>query len=502
MNNYLLAHADKGMDTLSESLRFEAPETALYVRRRHHRQNPPLGGSSYGPPGSGRTSVLKFRVSGDEFLDPSTLCVKFTVENKNTAQPLIFVAPMWCVFSRLRVLVNGFTAEEVQDAHRTASLIAACSPRDGVYNNRAKQGFWMDAVGQNSDPTNEDENVRSFCVPLIASGIFNNEGNKFLPLKYLPQVDIELEIAPIDDFLLMLKPDTGTITSGVGANAAISASDIEIRNVKLFYDTIMLDSTVENSFYSHLEKGGTLDIPFSTWRNSRVQINNQTAFNVQALANVKSARSLYVSVIKQNAAPVGNADAATINAQLRTTGAAGMFYRHGIKDLDVQVGNLSFPDSPISDLAEFYHYLSVSMNAHHTYSNGLGITLTEYANDLTGLYNYSKNYGNASNIDVGPYPQALSVKNLSAATVAEGTSTDWRVDAVAAKNNYGSRFIVGFNLEKLLDKWMTGISLESEVVSVNCRNCSAAQNAAVSLMLHYNAVLRIGKNQIDVLERA
>lgn len=495
MNNYLLAHAEKGNDTLSESLRFESPDTALYVRRRHHRQNPPLGGSEYSPPGGGKTSVIKFRVSGDEFLDPSTLAVKFTVENKNTTQPLVHVSPMHCYFSRLRVLVNGYTVEEIQDFHRVCSLIDACSPRDNVYNTRAKKGFWMDTVGQDADGTTDVDNVRSFVVPLIASGIFNNEGNKFLPLKYLPQVDIELEIAPVDDFLLMLKPDTA-------ASGSVAASDIVIKNVKLFYDTIMLDSTVENGFYNHLEKGGMLDIPFSTWRNSRVQINNQTAFNVQALANVKSARSLFVSVIKKNDAPVGNADATTITNQLRTSGSAGMFYRHGIQNLDVQVGNLSYPDSPISDLAEFYHYLSVAMNKHHTYSDGLGITLTEYNNDLTSLFNYSKNQGNAANIDLGPYPNALISRNYSGATAAEGTSNEWRNDILAAKNNYGSRFIIGFNLEKLLDKWMTGVSLESEVISVNCRNCSAAANAAVSLMLHYNAVLRIGKNQVDLLERA
>lgn len=486
MNSYLLAHAEKGMDTLSESLRFEAPETALYVRRRHHRQNPPLGGSEYSPPGGGKTSVIKFRVSGDEFLDPSTLAVKFTIENKNTAQPLIHVAPMYCYFSRLRVLVNGYTVEEIQDFHRTCSLIDACSSRDGVYNQRTKQGWWMDAVGGDYNKGDDFDNNRSFVVPLRASGIFNNEGSKFLPLKYLPQVDIELEIAPIEDFLLMKKPDKDNGTE-------LTASDIVIKNVKLFYDTIMLDSTVENGFYNHLEKGGTLDIPFSTWRNSRVQINNQTAFNVQALANVKSARSLFVSVIKQNDAPTGSADATTITAQKRTPGAAGMFYKHGIKDLDIQVGNLSYPDSPISDLAEFYHYLSVAMNKHHTYSDPLGITITEYNNDLTGLYKYSASQGNAPNVDVGAYPQGFVV-----GTPTEGT----RVDVGQAKDCYGSRFIVGFNLEKLLDKWMTGVSLESEVVSVNCRNCLAAANAAVSLMLHYNAVLRIGKNQVDLLERA
>ena len=44
--------------------------------------------------------------------------------------------------------------------------------------------------------------------------------------------------------------------------------------------------------------------------------------------------------------------------------------------------------------------------------------------------------------------------------------------------------------------------LESEVISVNSPNYTAAHNADVSLMLCYSAVLRIGKNQVDLLERA
>jgi hypothetical protein len=136
MNNFLLAHAAAGNETLSESLNFVAPAMAGYARKLMHRTLPPQGGSDYGPQGSGRTTTIRFRMSGDEFLDPSTLAIKFKVTNANVNNPLLHVAPMYCYFSRFRVLINGYTCEEISDFHRTCALIDACSSRESVYQQR------------------------------------------------------------------------------------------------------------------------------------------------------------------------------------------------------------------------------------------------------------------------------------------------------------------------------------------------------------------------------
>lgn len=510
MNNYLLAHASNGGEALSESLTFTSPAIASYARRRSHRNMPPLGGSDYGLQGSGRTTTIRLRVSGDEFLDPSTLALKFTVINANRNNPLVHVAPMYCYFKRFRVLINGYVVEEIDDFHRTCAMIDACSSRDAVYAQRMKQGWFLDQVGQDLNQAAINENSETFVVPFRASGLFNNLGNKWLPLKYLPQIDIELETCVIDDCLYCLNPtNNGTATN------AVSASDITITNVRLMYDTVMLDSGIEDQFYKHLESGGTLDIPFATWRNTR-QVMTANNFSVLVSANVKSARSLFFSVIKNNTT-TGELDTGVVTsiaalglpAGLQaTSGAAGQFYQHGLTNVEVQVGNQIIPDNPITSTAEFYHYLSVAWNKHHTYSDPLGITWQEYVNDRSGPYTASMGLSNVTAdlalTDLGPYPLPSHLCTDAGAPLLTGTAVNGAasvdVDVYRAVRNYGSRFIVGLNLERFLDLFASGVDLSNEII--NIRGTCKGEAATASIMLHYNCILQIGRGVINVLERA
>lgn len=500
MNNYLLSHANSGNEGLSESLNFTAPQMAGYARRRQHRTLPPLGGADYGLQGSGKTTTLRFRVSGDEFLDCSTMALKFKLVNSNQESPVWMSAPAYALFSRFRILVNGYTVEEIQDYHRTCSLIDACSSRGAVYEQRIRQGWWGDIVGRNSNGTNVTENEEVFVVPFRASGLFNNFGNKFLPLKYIPQLDIEIECAPLDEVVLALNPRaTG--------NAAhdLKASDITITDVRLMYDSVMLDSSIEDQFYKHLEAGNTLDIPFASWRNTR-QMLTPSSFAVQTSCNVKSARSIFFSVIKKNQAGAVAGEDIDVNVDatvaatglaatmVPTTGGAGQFYRHGLRNLEIQIGSNVYPDSPVSNPSEFHHYLAIAWNKHHSYSDPLGIAWQEYNNDLSGPYLRGDGNFSTSDLaltDLGPYPTAPA-KN----------GTNDNLNVYAAVRNYGSRFIVGFNLERLLDMWASGLSLENEIVQIK-GDCKAGHtNVQGSIMLHYNAILRIGRGVVDVLERA
>jgi hypothetical protein len=303
-------------------------------------------------------------------------------------------------------------------------------------------------------------------VPFRASGLFNNINNKFLPLKYIPQLEIEFELAGIDDFLLCLNPSSSATPAH-----RIAASDITVSDGRLLYDTILLDSGIEDKFYKHLEAGGTLDLPFSTWRNTRQVITNGS-FAVQTAANVKSAKSVFFSVIKKNEQLIdGAADEDrdfNITSALATTGlaavmqptagAAGMFYRNGLQNLELQLGSNIYPDSPVSSTAEFFHYLEVAWNKQNSYVDPIGITWQEYNNDKSGPYTPGEgNQFGTSDLaltDLGPYPV---VPALTATPL---------LDHYAAVRNYGSRFICGFNLERLLDSFYSGISLENEVISV------------------------------------
>lgn len=517
MEKFLLAHAQE-KETLSDSLNFQAPAAAFYGRRRNHRAMPPLGGSEYGLQGSGKTTSLRFRLSGDEFVDASTVCLKFKVSNANANNPLMLAAPAYCFFRRLRISINGYQVEEVDDFHRTCSLIDSCSSRDGVYAQKTKQGWWLDQIGKDvantADGTIQRDNEEVFVVSLKGSGLLNNEGNKFLPLKYLPQIDLELETATIDEALYCLNP----VQSATPAHV-VSASDITLSDVRLMYDVIMLDTGIEDKFYQHLENGGTLDIPFATWRNSR-QVMTANNFSVQVAANVKSARSLFFSVIKKNeqTANAEDVDPGVISVvsptgllagMKPTTAASGQFYKHGVSNFQVQVGNQTMPDQPVSHSAEFMHYLQVAWNKHHSYVDPIGITWQEYNNDLSGPYTVSSTTSDTTDIglvDLGPYPVPTRLSDGTGAAysggsnVTQGDLNNVRVNTYHALRNYTSKFIVGLNLEKLLDLHYSGMDLQNEVISITGKCKSTA--AVCSVMLYYNAVLRIGKNTTDLLERS
>jgi hypothetical protein len=130
--------------------------------------------------------------------------------------------------------------------------------------------------------------------------------------------------------------------------------------------------------------------------------------------------------------------------------------------------------------------------------NSLGITYQEYNNDKSGPYTNGGGNFTTSDLalsDLGPYP-------VVPVAVAGAPPT---LNHYAAVRNYMSCFIVGFNLEKLLDMWASGLSLENEMVQIkgDCKqNVGATAPVQASIMLHYNCVLRISRGQIDVLERA
>lgn len=505
MQNYLLAHAQSGNEGLSESLNFTAPQMAGYARKRSHRTLPPLGGATYGLQSSGQTTTIRWRVSGDEFLDTSTVNIKFTVTNNNVEQPLVMVAPAYCFFRRLRVLVNGYPVEEIDDYHRTCALIDACSSRDAVYSQRVKQGWWFDIIGRNQAGSLVRDNSETFVVPLRGSGLMNNYGNRFLPLKYIPSIDLELEMCSLDECAYLLKP-----RAGAGNGTELTPANLVFSDFRLMFDTVMLDSGIEDQFYKHLEQGNTLDIAFATWRNSR-QAMTPNDFFIQTTANVKSARSIFFSVIKKNESRPGNAadqDLDVLNVlvdtglpaiSFPTTGAAGQFYRHGLTDLDIQIGSNVYPDNKVSSSAEFYHYLSLAMNKHNSYDDTLGITWQEYNNDKSGVYTPNEGIFHTSDLaltDLGPYPQAPTITG----TVGVGNAVTGFTNCYAAVRNYGSRFICGFNLERLLDLAYSGLDLNNEVIQIKgkCKD----EVAQASIMLHYNSILRISRSTIDVLEKS
>ena len=77
------AHANSVDDYLIEGLSFKLAPGASYVTNRRSVSFFPSGSDSYSPPSG--VKVLKLKLNGSDWLDPSTVKVMFTLNNTSAS---------------------------------------------------------------------------------------------------------------------------------------------------------------------------------------------------------------------------------------------------------------------------------------------------------------------------------------------------------------------------------------------------------------------------------
>ena len=109
-------HVQSVEDNLIDSLSFKLRSGASYVTNRRSVKFHPQGGNSYSPK---RVKVIKISLTGDQWLNPFTVKLFFTITN-NTALAdgdntglLPLVPGAWGVFRRVRVLCGGQIIEDI-----------------------------------------------------------------------------------------------------------------------------------------------------------------------------------------------------------------------------------------------------------------------------------------------------------------------------------------------------------------------------------------------------
>ena len=116
------SHAQATEDYLIEGLSFKLAPGASYVTNRRSVSFYPQGGNSYASNG---VKVIRIALTGEGWLDPSTIRVMFDL-NKNTtntdptqAKELRPVGGPWSFFRRMRLMAGGTVIEDVDNYART-----------------------------------------------------------------------------------------------------------------------------------------------------------------------------------------------------------------------------------------------------------------------------------------------------------------------------------------------------------------------------------------------
>ena len=127
-------HAQSIDDQLIVNLSYKLRPGASYITNRRSVSYSASGGNTYSPNG---IKKMKFNITGDQWLDPSTFRVAFQLNNHNgnngdgfqiMVQPLSWNPAVF--FRRARLIVSGQVVEDIVDFNRLSLMLTDLLPED------------------------------------------------------------------------------------------------------------------------------------------------------------------------------------------------------------------------------------------------------------------------------------------------------------------------------------------------------------------------------------
>lgn len=262
-------------DFLIDGLSFKLKPGASYINDRRYVTFHTQGGNTYTPTG---VKVMKFQITGDNWLDPSSFRVGFDLYNNSPSttagtKNLYPLSGPHSFFKRLRVLCNGQIVEDIDDYNRVHEMFTNLQPREKRDDDEA-EGFgnmWdIEYDVSTGDRTTLTENVASKKLSRIPQGQYRRvlfkplsgllSQSKYIPLRYCP-LTIELELVSrneepvMSNFYTVTHPFNNTNTTTLW----------RIENAVVKCDVCTLDNALDNSYAEHLLSGKSLPINYNTF---------------------------------------------------------------------------------------------------------------------------------------------------------------------------------------------------------------------------------------------
>ena len=348
------SHANSVDDYLIEGLSFKLTPGASYVTNRRSVSFFPSGSDSYSS--TSGVKVIKVKLNGTDWLDPSTVKVMFTVNN--TTGTMSFLSGGHAFFRRLRVVCNGQIVEDIDDYNRVCEMFNVLQSSSVRQNDEIEGVARWD--GATPDETLAAGHSRRIGMKLC-SGLLNQ--TKMLPIRYCP-LELELELV-----------------NGVGdcqqGSTAWHLSDVQVK-----VDLCTLDNALENSYAKHLFEGKALPINYSTYI-SQSQTTTNFDFTVNVARAVTRLKSVFLSMTGNVNAGVADQTASLKEFNnfwhpMSSETASGAYNVGKEVELHVQIGSKLFPEYPIRSVSETFSQLRKTMGIHQSPFHSLDITGPQY----------------------------------------------------------------------------------------------------------------------------
>ena len=381
-------------DKLIDGLSFKMTPGASYVVDRRSVTYHPQGSNIY-KVGAG-TKLIRILLTGDNWLDPSTLRIMFTLNNDDatTGKELRPISGPWSFFRRMRILAAGQLVEDIDNYNRIHEMMHTMVAKESRENDAAEafgqlfdphKWYSKEQNASNYDGVDPSKNLVVLFKPL--SGLLSQ--NKMLPIRYAP-ITIELELVdtaeePVISVPSGITPIDLSYATGQELTQANCSTSWSINNVQVKVDVCTLDNALDNSYAQHLLTGKSLPISYNTFVSQMQTIAGQDAplINVsRALTRLKSVFvTLNKDILGDRLKLYGRRNWNDFFSPLSIDNFSRNTVKHnpdGEFEFQLQIGSKLFPEYPIRSHNEAYYQLKKTLGVQASAVRNFDITPNEY----------------------------------------------------------------------------------------------------------------------------
>ena len=430
-------------EVLIDSLSFKLPSSGNYVTDRRSVTYHTEGSNSYSS--SQGTKVIRFRLAGEGWLDPSTFRIAFDVVNDEAGKRLRPIGRTHAFFRRLRISARGQIVEDIDNFNRVSELFHILQSTDSRLNDSI-EGF-----GYNAD-------ISKLGTVDLLPGILTSQTvifkplcglfaqTKYLPLRYTP-IEIELELCDVDEPIVI--PTLATPSSGVEIALSNTSVKWKLENCMVKCDVCNLDNALDNSYVSHLLSGKTINIVYNTFISSlQTIVSADSQINISR--SLSKMKSMFLSLDKDFTGSRATYYNKRFNNFWSPLAGNGLttYTTHitdnEIKHLQIQIGSKLLPEYPIKSHSEAFYSLRKALGIH--------------ANNLHSI----------------------------------------DIDGNSYRNN---KFIVGFDTEKLLGLSFTGMNTRNSLMTAHLKTGGGDRQAdRMHIVLLSEQILEVGNSGVTVFD--
>ena len=319
---------------LVDALSFRLSPGASYVVNRRSCTFHPQGSNVY--TSTSGTRLIRIALTGDDWLDPSTLRVSFDLVNNDPdiAKELRVLGGPHTFFQRGRLMCQGVTIEDYDHFGRVSEMLQMLKSKHSRDNDVAegfgrlwtehrfhdtsiKPSSWAANSVEKPNPTDADgwRTKRDLRAETFR-GIRNNQSQKvlfkpafgmfaqekFLPLRYCPLIlELELVSNPNDPIYTTFQPAADVLTytkAKIDFTAVNTSVTWSIQNVEVKCDLVTLDNALDNSYADHLLSGKSLPINYQTFSSQMQTIQDMQKPNVNVTRALTRLKTVFVTLDK------------------------------------------------------------------------------------------------------------------------------------------------------------------------------------------------------------